>query len=247
MGRNSVTDSNPWKRFAESHPYFYIDTGFDRDGGTAAIEDFYAAGAAVAQMLVSEVDDLLPGRSVAVEIGCGIGRVLLGHARAFERVRGVDVAPRMLAPLAERAATVGLTNVDCFSPSEPWDQPASADYAYSCLVFQHIEDAALIADYVSRIGRALRPGGVAQLQFDTRPPTLLYQMRRFVPDTLLAPTQRRGIRRIRRDPAWIRRLLAAAGLELLWEREPQSESHWFVARRGDRARADKPSGGGQSE
>jgi hypothetical protein len=95
-------------------------------------------------------------------------------------------------------------------------------------VFQHIEDASVIADYISRIGRALRPGGVAQLHFDTRPPSFLYRARKYVPDRLLGRTQRRGIRRVRRDPEWIRRQIQGAGLEIVGEREPRSAGHWFV-------------------
>jgi SAM-dependent methyltransferase len=229
-----VADPNPWEGFAHSDPYFYIATDFETmRGAPDAVDRFYEAGKPITEALLGEVASLLPGRSLAVEIGCGVGRLLLAHAGHFENLRGVDIAPRMLSLLEARALETGMEQVQGFLPADGWDLPAgSADYVYSALAFQHIEDAAVIASYVSRIGRALRSGGIAQLHFDTRHRGVLYRARAFVPDRLLGRTQRRGIRRVRRDPEWIRHEIRAAGLEILREREPASADHWFVLRRG---------------
>lgn len=168
---------NKWESFASSDPYFYIDTDFDHlRNQPDAIERFYESGRKVSAAMLDEVGPLFRGRSLAIEIGCGVGRVLLGHARNFERVRGVDVAPRMLSLLEERVAQVGIENVRSFLPTQPWDEPTgSADYVYSLLVFQHIEDPLEIATYIQSIGSVLRRGAIAQLQFDTRPESLLYR------------------------------------------------------------------------
>ena len=43
--------------------------------------------------------------------------------------------------------------------------------------------------------------GIGYLQFDTRPPGWLYEVKTALPDFLLPRFWRRGIRRIRRDPS----------------------------------------------
>jgi len=222
-----------WERFAAEDPEFYICTGMPRAPySSAQRQAFFAAGEATTSELLREVENHLPGWSVAIEIGCGIGRLLVPHARRFREARGVDVSPTMLAGASALAEEQGQHNVRTYLPHEAWDVPAaSADYVYSYLVYQHIEDAAAIAEYATRAGRSLRPGGIAQLHFDTRPQTVGYQLRDRLPDRILPRTQRRGIRRIRRDANWVRSLLTDAGLEILSERNPQTSSHWFVARR----------------
>jgi hypothetical protein len=138
----------------------------------------------------------------------------------------------MLAVLDENAREAGVTNVHGYLPEASWDEPSgSVDYVYSFLVFQHVEDAAIIGSYLHRIARALRPGGIAQLQFDTRPRTTLSTVRAFVPDRLLPRTQRRGIRRVRRDPRWVRGAVREAGMEVLRERDGLTAAHRFVLRR----------------
>jgi hypothetical protein len=192
----------------------------------------YEAGRSTAAAMLGEVGPLFRGRRMAIEIGCGVGHVLLGHAGSFERLRGVDVEPDRLAKLEERAARTGITNVQGFLTEQPWDEPTGvADFVYSEGVFQYIEDRIELASYLQRISVALRRGGIAQLQFDTRPRTLPYQAGRYLPDRLLAPNERRGVRSIRRDPAWVWHRLRGADLEVFGEWGHWTDRTWFVARR----------------
>jgi SAM-dependent methyltransferase len=222
-----------WERFAAEDPEFYICTEMGRAPHTSAQRQmFFAEGEEATSRLLRQVEDELPGWSLAIEIGCGIGRLLVPHSRRFSEVRGVDVSPTMLAGARAVAEEQGQHNVRTYLPHEAWDvPPANADYVYSYLVFQHITEPRAIAEYATRTARALRKGGIAQLQFDTRPATVGYLLRERLPDVLLPRTQRRGIRRIRRDAEWVRRLITGAGLEILSERDAQTSKHWFVARR----------------
>lgn len=222
-----------WERFAAEDAYRYICTGTPRRPRThAEVQAFLEAGAQTAAALLAQVEADLPGRSLAIEIGCGIGRLLLPHAARFDEVRGVDVSPTMLSGTRALADEQGHRNVRTYLPDEPWDEPpGSADYVYSFLVFQHIEAPDVIATYMTRTAGALRPGGIAQFQFDTRSPDVLYRLRGRVPDALLPRTQRRAIRRVRRDAAWIRALADVSELELLRQRDIGSAAHWFVLRR----------------
>jgi hypothetical protein len=93
------------------------------------------------------------------------------------------------------------------------------------------ESASTIGQYLQRTAAVLRPGGIAQFQFDTRAAGRAYRLRHLVPDTLLPTTQRRGIRRIRRDAEWVRDAVKKAGLTVLRERGQGSAEHWFTLRR----------------
>jgi SAM-dependent methyltransferase len=222
-----------WERFAASDPYFYIatETGLDLRSESGR-QQFFRSGETVARELDEQVAAELPGRSVAIEIGCGVGRLLLSVAADFETVRGVDVAPTMLKLARELAHERGLANVQTYLPHEAWDEPAgTVDYVYSWLVFQHIESEEAIVDYLKRIALALRPGGIAQVQFDCRPQTLAYRLRPLIPDRILPRTQRGGIRRIRRDAGWVREAVRTVGLSILKERSDNPAEHWFILRR----------------
>ena len=224
--------ADTWERFARQDAETYIMARIGGTPGGADLKRFFESGRRQAAWMLDEVAELLPGRDLAIEIGCGVGRLLIPMAGRFARVVGVDVAPTMLAKLADNCARFGAANVQGALVDEPWDRPGQADFIYSWLVFQHVADFRTIANLLRRIARALRPGGAALFQFDTRPRTLLYRLRNAVPDPLLPRTWRRGIRRIRRPARRIAELIDGAGLQRVHDRAAGTEQHVFILRRG---------------
>ena len=211
----------------------YADRAFDRSRGEpAAMNQLYKSGRSQAAAVFREVAPFFMGRSVAIEIGCGVGHVLLGHAGHFEQVRGVDVAPGNLELLRARAAATGITNVEGFLPDEKWDWPtATVDYVYAADVFRYIEDRVELATWIQRISGAMRRNGIVQLQFDTRPRTIPYRAGWYLPNLLLPPAERRGVRSVRRKPTWVWDRLRGADLEVFGERDWGTAGHWYYARR----------------
>jgi SAM-dependent methyltransferase len=190
------------------------------------------SGRAISAAMFAEVEPLFRGRGVAIEIGCGVGHVLLGHAQTFERLRGVDPRPELLAVLEQRAADAGIGNVRGFLPTQPWNEPTgSADYAYALRAFRHIEDPLALANYLQGMSSVLRRGGIVQLAFDTRPRDILHRAAAHLPQRLLAPEHRRGQRTVRHTEDWIRDRFRGADLQLIGERQAGSAEHWFIARR----------------
>ncbi len=211
-----------WEKFARRDPQYYVLTA----GG-----DFFESGRQVVDQMMEDVGSLLPGRELAIEIGCGIGRLAIPMASTFDKVFGVDVSPTMLRKMEEECNHVGVSNVVGLLPHELWDRPGSADLVYSYWVFQHIESSGVIARYIQRAARCLREQGIAFLQFDTRPITTAYRIRNLLPDGLLPRPWRRGIRRIRRHRPAILSLFARHGLRLLEEEGSNSEANIFVLQR----------------
>jgi len=103
---------------------------------------------------------VLTGAEVVVDLGCGTGEVALRIAPMAKEVIGVDIAPRMVARLEERARQLGYTNVRgrVASLEELELAPASVDLVVSNYVFHHLSDAAK-QEALARIARWLRPAG----------------------------------------------------------------------------------------
>jgi ubiquinone/menaquinone biosynthesis C-methylase UbiE len=111
--------------------------------------------------------------STVVDLGAGTGRFALAAAQCVERVVAVDISPAMQAILRERAASAGLSNIECvqagFLSYEHAGPPADAMFTRNAL--HQLPDfwKALALD---RIANMLRPGGVLRLRdliFDFQP------------------------------------------------------------------------------
>jgi SAM-dependent methyltransferase len=218
-----VSPDSRWERFAREDPLHYIDPTVSRG---MSIEQFVASG----EPLVAAALDWaapLPGHERALEIGCGVGRFTAALAQRFQRVDAIDVSPTMIA-LASRLGLPANAHLRVGSGRDLAGLPDGAfDLAFSHLVFQHIADRSAIASYLRELARTLAPGGVAALQFDTRPPSAAATALHALPDPLLPRLRRRGARRHRLPPQLLRSWVADAGLRLAAERDSGTAEHWL--------------------
>lgn len=99
---------------------------------------------------------LAEGRDV-LELGCGTGLILKELHPVARNAVGIDISPGMLAQAQAR----GL-NVVVGSATDLPFQDESFDMVCSFKVLAHIEE---IERAMSEVGRVLRPGGVAALEF----------------------------------------------------------------------------------
>ncbi len=218
---------NIWEEFATDAPENFILTGSIDYSSKDGIKEFFESGIKFTEETQENVSALLSKTDRALEIGCGVGRLTLPHANVFNEVVAIDISPKMLEYLNRNASQFNQKNITTFLPSENWDD-YSFDYAYSFLVFQHIENFNIIEWYIKRISLSLNTGGIAQLQFDTRRPGMFYKIRNILPDFLVPSTQQRGIRRIRRNPDELRQMFKNYKLKILKEMFPNSMKHFFI-------------------
>lgn len=99
---------------------------------------------------------------VALEIGCGIGRIARWMSQDFARYIGVDVSPEMI----RKASSYNLPRAEFYAVSGGdlagvVDQ--SVDFVWSFAVFQHVPDQQAIFNYFRETARVLRPGGIFRL------------------------------------------------------------------------------------
>ncbi|HKF24847.1 MAG TPA: class I SAM-dependent methyltransferase [Candidatus Acidoferrum sp.] len=231
----TVNTKQPWDRFAEADPYTYILTSLkNRD-----MKQFWQSGEII---VVREILPLLQERQistgVALELGCGVGRLVIPLAPSFGEIWGADVAEGMIRRAQIFAAGRGIRNARFTAVANPealFDRMRGClrrvDFIYSLLVFQHIPDLALIGRYLGFIRTMLRDSGIAYLQFDTRPKTWAYHAKSALPDFLLPRFWRKGIRRIRRAPEELEESFRFAGLEIVDELTPRTEYHRYILRR----------------
>jgi len=105
---------------------------------------------------------LIEGHGVALEIGCGIGRLVERLSPHATRIIGLDISPVMLARARERCA--GLDNV-AFVLGSGCDlaafRTASFDLVYAVDTFPYLvlSGSDLAWRHVQEAARVLRPGG----------------------------------------------------------------------------------------
>lgn len=218
--------NNRWEVLAKKNPYFYIFTDFKGD-----LTEFWKSGEKQAEEIFYEVKSLLINPGIVTEIGCGIGRVLIPMCSYFRKCIGVDISKTMTDLIKENAGKFGYANkIETFLSIDDWYK-SKVDFIYSIWVFQHIERLEVIEDYIRKISGSLTNGGLAYLQFDTRPSTLTYRIRNKLPDFLLPRQWRKGVRRIRREPSEIIRLFKNYGLSILKEKSGNTENHIFILKK----------------
>jgi len=224
-----------WEKFAHDDPYTYILTNLKRPDA----DEFWQSGERTIQ---SEIDPLLQACEVrpffALELGCGIGRLVVPLSRRFRQVLGTDSSPRMVGRATSYARDNAIENVSFVAISGPEDllervggHAGNCDLIYSLLVFQHIPDFSTIQGYLHVVQVLLHERGLAYLQFDTRPKTAAYRLKTRLPDFVLPRFWRRSIRRIRRSTEEIEGALQRANLEVVAEFSRGTVYHRYLVRR----------------
>ena len=145
---------NDWEELARREPHFAVLTNeeFLRERLTPeAIDRFFATGEDDVAFLFDLVGPVQP--EVALDFGCGVGRLTRALAKRATHVIGVDVSPTMLA-LAPKLPNVTYSD----------QLPSSADFICSLIVFQHIP-VTRGYELFRRLLQILRPGGVAAIHF----------------------------------------------------------------------------------
>jgi SAM-dependent methyltransferase len=178
-----------WDDAARRNAAWYVDTSLDYT--QPDMDHFFASGRGIVAAVLDDAPCRPAGRTLAVEIGSGLGRMCAALAERFDRVVGVDIAPEMVRQARQLVPNPAVTFDVTDGTHIPAVADGEADLVFSFTVFQHIPSLAMIEGYIVEAGRVLAPGGVLVFQWNNEPGELAWRMWRAV----LATLQRTGLRR----------------------------------------------------
>jgi SAM-dependent methyltransferase len=152
-----------WDRRARENAQHFIACGqSDTD------DAFWASGRREVEQLILHDVELEPSAR-ALEIGCGMGRILRPLSERVGKAFGVDISAEMIERARQALADRG--NVEVFVTGgrlRPFAD-ASLDFVYSFIVFQHVPTKKAVARYIGEAARVLKGQGVFRFQVDGRP------------------------------------------------------------------------------
>lgn len=156
-----------WERLGGDDPLWAVLSDSRKRGGRWDVDEFFATGIAEidAQLAAAGALGFPRERGVALDFGCGAGRLTRRLAAHFRRAIGVDVSQSMVATARELNADSGNAEFRVNASSRlEGIADASIDFVFSHITLQHIP-AELAAGYVGEFFRVLAPGGAAVFQF----------------------------------------------------------------------------------
>lgn len=113
---------------------------------------------------VFEATSTLPRTIRALDIGCGIGRLMEPLVSAGIQVDGVDISRRMLHFARQNPALSSCQFFLCNGQDLGAAPDSTYDLVYSQLCFRYIYSRSVRNDILRAIARALRPGGVVVVE-----------------------------------------------------------------------------------
>jgi len=182
-----------WDARAEINAFRYVD-GRCKSWDT---DNFFNLGE---KFVCEEVDPFIkryiqnPEDKTAVELGCGVGRIVRAFSSRFKYVVGLDVSGKMIE--IAKSLHHNLNNVAFFKNDGKTFiniGDDTVDYVFSVVTFQHMPSKDVVETNIKEIARVLNKNGVFQIDFPILQgwvrvfgvlplPRLL---RKYVPDSIL--------------------------------------------------------------
>ena len=150
-----------WDARARLDTLFVIATDHSQNeddfwrSGIDEINSILGLGSSRFEKIVYQKD---PKKMRVLEIGCGIGRILIPTSRIFGQAIGVDVSSEMIhkgKKYVENLQNCQIFENNGIDLSEFSDN--YFDFCFSFIVFQHIPEKKIVEKYISEVSRVLKP------------------------------------------------------------------------------------------
>ena len=229
-----------WETHGEQDPLWAVYVAPGTRGGKWDVDAFFATGRAEVERVWATlpIDGRPARRALALDFGCGVGRLTRALAERFDKVIGVDVS----APMVDRAREFAQDDPRMSFVLNPSDNlsfvaDGAVDLVYSSLVLQHMSRP-LAQRYLAEFVRVLAPDGAAVVQVASRPTASVKGWAfRLLPVSVLGAAQRRllgypaPMRMQAMSGEWFRRAVAGAGGQVLSaSADTTYGGHWSYTR-----------------
>ena len=159
-----------WNERARSDAKYYVAFGRRNQDE----DEFFATGRDLALGLTPQFLRLPPRPAPrcrrALEIGCGLGRLMRPLSAHVGEIHGIDVSDEMVQGARERLWDFPNAHVHRGGGADlAGFADESFDFVYSYAVFQHIPSRDVIFGYMREACRVLTPGGVFWFQANSTP------------------------------------------------------------------------------
>lgn len=158
-----------WDRFGRQDPLWSILTRPDKAKGRWNLDEFFRLGVEEISAVKMYLDRMVGAfsRGLALDFGCGVGRLTQALSAHFDHCIGVDIAPSMI----ELANKYNLHGSRCeYVVNDAADlsifDDDQFDFIYSNIVLQHMEPRYSKA-YMREFVRILAPKGILLFQITT--------------------------------------------------------------------------------
>jgi SAM-dependent methyltransferase len=164
-----------WEDWGRVDPFWAVLSEADARHGGWDVDRFFATGVDMVATMLTHVGGYgRPERhEVALDFGCGLGRLTRALAPHFTRTYGLDVASTMIEEARRldsgpdrSGAVFVLHDRDDLSGYET----GSIDFLSCLLVLQHLPSREAIETYLREFVRVLAPGGASVVQLPVHVP-----------------------------------------------------------------------------
>lgn len=157
-----------WNERTKMNPLFVIATDHSETE-----EDFWNSGIAECDFILGKnidrfqkiIENKEPSKMNILEIGCGIGRILIPMSKIFGNLTGIDVSSEMVLLGQKYVADIPNCSIIENNGTDLSDfLDNSFDFCYSFIVFQHIPDKNIVEKYIKEVSRVLKQNCLFRFQ-----------------------------------------------------------------------------------
>ncbi len=156
-----------WEEIASQDAYWAVLSQRNRKFGKWDIQQFFRTGEQQIEIVIKSANRLgYPlQRQIALDFGCGPGRLTRALSKHFRQSIGIDISEKMID--YARSLNTDLSNCSFLVNNQDNLQLFTDnhfDLVYSNLVLQHLPSKATIYSYISEFVRIIKPNGLLVFQ-----------------------------------------------------------------------------------
>lgn len=152
-----------WNERAEENPFFYVST-FRKDWDD---KSFFEWGEVQTEAVIDRFlaeEGVVPSDKIALEIGCGPGRMSRALSSRFKWVHAYDVSEKYIQMALEKNGHLrNVTFKVNDGSSFPDVDDESIDFAFSGWTMIHMPTKGVVVRNIEEIARTLRIGGIYKI------------------------------------------------------------------------------------